>query len=576
MLSRLVLGLGPTAADLLNGISDDRGDLTVVTQDEHRAETLRADGINVLEADQSDPVVLADLDVQPESVIVASEDPEQNAAAAAAARDCFPDAFLFAYAGRGATADQHDRLDGVADRVLDPQAVITDHIANSIGDEGTRARQLNQVLRTIDDHLAVVTHDNPDPDAIASAVALGALAERAGCEVTVCYYGEISHQENRAFVNLLEFDLLNLDADSPDELAAFDGFALVDHSRAGVNDQLPSDTPIDIVIDHHPPRVPIEARYVDLRSSVGATSTLLVDYLQRFDIDIPTPIATGLLFGIQVDTKDFRREVVAADFEAAAHLVTNADMATLQRIEDPSVSPETLSVIGRAITNREQEGSVLLTCVGEIGDRDALAQAADRLLDLEGVQATMVYGVIDGTIYASARARGADIDLGEALRDAFGQIGSAGGHADMAGAQIDLGVMDTVDEREESLEDIVRSIVSDRFLDAIQSRSHRLLGHVYARSDYDVAAFTEPTALGQDGETDIVTARDGPDASDTETEWDWNGTAADAVDEATTDDETDTVDEATTDTVDGDATDAADDETGDTESLVEPDDADSS
>ncbi|WP_336339603.1 DHH family phosphoesterase [Haloarcula brevis] len=515
MLSRLVLGLGPTAADLLDAISDDRGDLAVVTQDEHRAETLRADGINVFEADQTDPAVLGGLDVRPESVVVASEDPERNAEAATAARECFPDAFLLAYAGRGATADQRARLDTAADRLVTPEAVVTDHVVQAVGDEGTRARQLHQVLRDIDGHLAVVTHDNPDPDAIASAVALGALAERAGCEVTVCYYGEISHQENRAFVNLLEFDLRNLDADSPAELAEFDGFALVDHSRAGVNDQLPPETEIDIVIDHHPPRVPIEARFVDLRSGVGATSTLLVDYLQRYDVKLSTPIATGLLFGIQVDTKDFRREVSVADFEAAAHLVTDADMATLQRIEDPSVSPETLSVIGRAIANRDQEGSVLLTGVGEISDRDALAQAADRLLDLEGVQTTMVYGVVDGTIYASARARGADIDLGEVLRDAFGQIGSAGGHADMAGAQIDLGVMDTVDEREESLEEIVRSIVSDRFLEAIQSRSHRLLGRVYARSDYDVAAFTESTAISE-GSEDPAESTDGITG-------DWNG-----------------------------------------------------
>ncbi|MDQ2072565.1 DHH family phosphoesterase [Haloarcula sp. NS06] len=521
MLSRLVLGLGPTAADLLDAISDARGELAVVTRDEHRAETLRADGINVLEADPADPSVLANLDLHPESVIVASEDPEQNADTTTAARDCFPDAFLLAYAGRGATADQRDRLDSVADRLVTPEAVVTGYVTQSVGDEGTRARQLHQVLRDIDDHLAVVTHDNPDPDAIASAVALGALAERADCEVTLCYYGEISHQENRAFVNLLEFDLRNLDADSPDELEAFDAFALVDHSRAGVNDQLPPETPIDIVIDHHPPRVPIEARFVDLRSGVGATSTLLVDYLQRFNVDIPTHIATGLLFGIQVDTKDFRREVAAADFEAAAHLVTNADMATLQRIEDPSVSPETLSVIGRAIANRDQEGSVLLTGVGEISDRDALAQAADRLLDLEGVQATMVYGVVDGTIYASARARGADIDLGEALRDAFGQIGSAGGHADMAGAQIDLGMI-TVDDREESLEEIVRSIVSNRFLDAIQSRSHRLLGRVYARADYDVAAFTESTALSQDSEDTPATAEGASGESGDDSTADWN------------------------------------------------------
>lgn len=504
MLSRLVLGLGPTARNLLDHVSDDAGDLVVVTDDEHRAETLRADGIDVHEADPTDRATLAALDFEPESVVVADEDPARNTAAATLAADLFPDAFRFVYAGRGTTADQRERLEAAADRVVVPETVVTERLRETVGDEGTRARKLQQVLRNVDDHLAVVTHDNPDPDAIASAVALGELAERAGCEVTVCYYGEISHQENRAFVNVLDFDLTNLDPADPDALDPFDGFALVDHSRAGVNDQLPEETPIDIVIDHHPPRVPVEARFVDLRSGVGATSTLLVDYLRRFGVDISGPIATGLLFGIQVDTKDFRREVVAKDFEAAAHLVTDADMGALQRIENPSVSAETLSVIGRAITNRQREGSVLSSGVGVIGDRDALAQAADRLLNLEGIQATMVYGVIDGVIYISARARGADLDLGEALRDAFGQIGSAGGHADMAGAQIELGLLETVDDREDSLEAVVESIVSDRFLDAVQSRSNRLLGRMYGRAGYDGEAFAEATGVGRpvDGDRD--------------------------------------------------------------------------
>ncbi|MBV0902000.1 DHH family phosphoesterase [Haloarcula salina] len=497
MLSRLVLGFGPTARHLLDHVSADAGDLVVVTDDEHRVETLRADGVEVHEADPTDRATLSALDFEPESVVVAGEDPDRNTAAATLAAECFPDAFLFAYAGTEAPPEQRERLEAAADRVVVPEAVVTERLQEIVGDEGTRARKLQQVLRDVDDHLAVVTHDNPDPDAIASAVALGELAERAGCEVTICYYGEISHQENRAFVNVLEFDLANLDPDDPDALEPFDGFALVDHSRPGVNDQLPEETPIDIVIDHHPPRVPVEARFVDLRSGVGATSTLLVDYLQRFGVDISGPIATGLLFGIQVDTKDFRREVVAKDFEAAAHLVTDADMGALQRIENPSVSAETLSVIGRAITNRQREGSVLSSGVGVIGDRDALAQAADRLLNLEGVQATMVYGVIDGVIYVSARARGADIDLGEALRDAFGQIGSAGGHADMAGAQIELGLLEAVDDREESLEAVVESIVSDRFLDAVQSRSNRLLGRMYGRAGYDGEAFAEATGVGR-------------------------------------------------------------------------------
>ncbi|MBX0324575.1 DHH family phosphoesterase [Halomicroarcula sp. F13] len=505
MPSRLVLGAGSTALALIDAASDGHDPLHVVTDDEHRAETIRTDNVAVTVGDPTDRATLAALDVDPDSVVVATEAPSVTVAAAETAGTLFADAFLLGYLGTDATAEQRSRLGAVADRVVDGATVVVDKLYQTVGTDGTRTRHLQQVLRDIGGHLAIVAHDNPDPDAIASAVALGELAERAGCTVSICYYGDISHQENRAFVNLLDYDLVNLTGDDPDALDEYDGFALVDHSRPGVNDQLPEDLAIDIVIDHHPPRLPVEARYVDLRSAAGATSTLLVDYFRRFDVDIPGPIATGLLFGIRVDTKDFRREVSAEDFEAAAHLVRRADMSALQRIEDPSVSAETLSVIGRAIDNREQEGSVLLSCVGELGDRDALAQAADRLLDLEDVHATMVYGVIDGTIFASARARGADIDLGEALRDAFGQIGSAGGHADMAGAQITLGVLDSIDDRDESLHEIVRSVVNDRFIESVQSRSHRLLGSVYGSSEYGPETYAEmkPDPVGNsagDGE----------------------------------------------------------------------------
>ncbi|MDS0259207.1 DHH family phosphoesterase [Haloarcula sp. S1CR25-12] len=497
MPSRLVVGAGSTARAILDGISGDHDRLHVLTADEHRAETLREDGISVT-VTETYRDAMADLAVEPATVVVATAEPAANVTAAEVASAAFPDAYLLCYAGYDATEAQLLRLRAVADRLIEPEAVVRDHLSQSIGSAGTRTRQLQQVLRDIDDHLAVVTHDNPDPDAIASAVALGELAARAGCEVSLCYYGDISHQENRAFVNLLEYDLVNLDPEDDDALDAYDGFALVDHSRPGVNDQLPEELPIDIVIDHHPPRLPVEARYVDLRSGVGATSTLLVDYFRRLDIEVPESIATGLLFGIRVDTKDFRREVSPEDFEAAAELVSRADMGALQRIEDPSVSGETLAVVGRAITNRREEGSVLLSCVGQLSDRDALAQAADQLLDLEGIHATMVYGVLDGTIYISARARGADIDLGEALRDAFGQIGSAGGHADMAGAQITLGVLDSVDDREESLHSIVSSVVNDRFLDVVQSRSHRLLGRMNGRTEYATDGYSELTGPGSD------------------------------------------------------------------------------
>lgn len=502
MTSRLVLGAGPLVRSLLDDLAADRGELSVLTTDEHRVDTLRTDNISVKEADPTDRAVLSNLDFTPDTVFVAAADGERNATIAQQVRSVFPEAMIVVYSGTSASPAVLESLELVADHVVDPSEAITDHLMQRIGEEGVRIRQLQRVLRDIGGQLAIVMHDNPDPDAIASGVALARLAGSVGCETELCYYGDITHQENRAFVNVLEFDLTNLDAET--DLSKYDGFALVDHSRPGVNDQLPMDTPIDIVVDHHPPRAPIEARFVDLRSDVGATSTLLVDYIQRFDSLLDEAVATGLLFGISVDTREFRREVSPDDFEAAAYLLPHANLDLLQRIEDPSMSGETIDTIGRSIQNRRQEGSVLLSCVGELQDRDALAQAADRLLTLEGVNSTIVYGVKDGTIYASARARGTDMDLGEVLREAFGQIGSAGGHADMAGAQITLGVLNSIEDRDESLHDVVRSVVDERFLDAIQSRPNHLLSSVYATPRFDSTDeyFDFESESGPDPETE--------------------------------------------------------------------------
>jgi nanoRNase/pAp phosphatase (c-di-AMP/oligoRNAs hydrolase) len=486
MSDRLILGCGSLGQTVVEAVASQPGALSVLTPDERRAEALLDEGLRVEVGDPTAISTLRELD-PPETVIVACENAQQNVAAALAAREAFPDAFLLAYRGTDGRG-QPATIEELADRVVDPASATASFLMDRVGDTGIRLRQLQRILRGID-QLAVVTHDNPDPDAIGSAVALARLAERAGCDTDVCYYGDITHHENRAFVNLLDFDLRNLGPET--DLSAYDGFALVDHSRPGVNDQLPPDLPVDIVIDHHPPRMPVEARFVDLRSEVGATSTLLVDYLEHFGMGFSKAVATGLLFGIRVDTREFTREVSRADFEAAATLLPHADLGTLERIESPSISPETFDTMANAITNRTHEGEIVLSCVGQLTDRDALAQAADRLLTLDDVTTTLVYGVRDGTIYASARSRGTDVDLGETLRDAFGPIGSAGGHADMAGAQIALGVLEAVEDREESLLEIVEAVVTARFLEALEARTSQTVAGLSA-SDHDADEYLVP------------------------------------------------------------------------------------
>ncbi|MFC7073487.1 bifunctional oligoribonuclease/PAP phosphatase NrnA [Halovenus rubra] len=462
MVDRLVLGSGKLVQTIVGSLRDQSGSVRVVTDDGALATTLQNEGTAVEEKDPSNPDALDELAA--EFVVVFEETTKHVLATTRAAREAFPEAYLLAYVGK--EAPQCEELETLTDRIANPYRETAAHILERVGDAGQQMQQLSRVLRDID-QLAIVAHNNPDPDAIASGTALARLASAAGCDAQVCYHGEITHQENRAFVNVLDLDLRQL---APEEtFEAFDGLALVDHSRPGVNNQIPVDSTVDVVIDHHPPRAPVDARFVDLRSAVGATSTLLVDYLDRFGVALDETVATALLFGIHVDTQAFTREASAVDFEAAAALTSDADLGVLERIESPSFTSTTLETIASAIRHRHIEGELLMSGVGELHERDALAQAADRLLTLDNITTTMVYGVKDGTIYVSARSRGVDVDIGETVREAFDQIGSAGGHVDMAGAQIDLGILDAVEEREQSLLEVVKHVIEDRFLDAVKA-----------------------------------------------------------------------------------------------------------
>ncbi|WP_267643020.1 DHH family phosphoesterase [Haloarchaeobius amylolyticus] len=513
MVSRVVLGCGAVGQRLAEKLADWAGVQRVVCERQSRVEALREEGVDALGADPTDPDVLVDL-ADADVVIVASDDPHENRAIAAAARKRFEDALLVAYAGIGASTTDDAALSGLVDRVIDPETSFASVVADRVaGERAEDSLELRRVLESIDGKLAVVMHDNPDPDAIASAVALSRLSKAVGTPAEACYFGDISHQQNRAMVNLLDLDLRNLDP--ADDLGEFDGFALVDHSRPGVNDQLPEELHVDIVVDHHPPRGAIQGTYTDLRYDVGATSTLLTDHFYRFGVSLDKTVATALLYGIQIDTQEFSREVSTLDFEAAATLLPHVDEVVLERIESPSISGDTLDTMARAIENRQVRGSVLVTGAGRINDRDALPQAADKLLTMDGITTTLVYGFMEGMVYISARAQGTDIDLGETLRSAFNQIGSAGGHADMAGAQIPItqafGEFETDEDRDEAIQEVIE----ERFFEATEQlppsarRTRDRDRHLEFTYDGGIELPLPSSAPGSDGEEDESVREDG-------------------------------------------------------------------
>jgi nanoRNase/pAp phosphatase (c-di-AMP/oligoRNAs hydrolase) len=186
------------------------------------------------------------------------------------------------------------------------------------------ARELEELL-TGAEELTIVCHNNPDPDCLASAFALGRIAMTAGIdEHHILYSGDISHQQNRAFVNLLDIDLRPFEPGTAQNRSENSLLAFVDHSVPGANNRVPEGAPVDIVIDHHPGEE-IEARFVDHREHVGATATILTEYVRELATEMDADLGTALMFALRRETLGFLRGVTSDEYGAAGWLHDHAD-----------------------------------------------------------------------------------------------------------------------------------------------------------------------------------------------------------------------------------------------------------
>ncbi|WP_255196102.1 DHH family phosphoesterase [Halorarius litoreus] len=463
MSTYAILGCGSVGHAVAEELVDEGKDVLILDKDEGRVEALRDQDLDARTADIAEEGVV-DLLEDRDVLLILSSDVEANKAAVDNIRARGGDQFIVVRASDPVTADELTEL-GV-DVVINPSAVIADSALRALetGELEYKAEQLAGVIDSTERRMAIFAHRSPDPDSIASAVALQAIAASRGIEADIVYEGEIGHQENRAFVNLFGIDLLTLDEVEIDD---YDTIALVDHAKASIPE---IDADIDIFIDHYEPEEDYDARFMDVRPNVSSTSTILTKYIQEFDLNLDEDVATALLYGIRAETLDFKRDTTPADLTAAAYLYPFADHDTLEQVESPSMSPETLDVLAEAIRNRDVKGSHLVSNAGFIRDRDALSQAAQHLLNLEGITTTAVFALADDTIYLAARSKDIRMNIGAVLEDAFGGIGEVVGHSTDASAEIPLGIftgIETSEDNRETLLSLVEEAVRTKLFEAM-------------------------------------------------------------------------------------------------------------
>jgi nanoRNase/pAp phosphatase (c-di-AMP/oligoRNAs hydrolase) len=286
--------------------------------------------------------------------------------------------------------------------------------------------------------LVILPHDNPDPDSMASAVALKFLAHRfLEKESYIALGGIVGRAENRAMRTYLNIELV------PVSEVRFTGdvqIALVDTQPGRSNNSLPEGVVPTIVIDHHPayaayPGVP----FLDLRDNYGATSTIMTEYLRESKLDVEPKIATALFYGIAAETQDLGREATAADIEASHFLYPYANKRRLAKIENARVPREYFRVFREAIDHAAlYDHKVVVSLLGDVQYPDMVAEVADFLLRLDGAEWSAAIGAYNGCLYCSIRTTDRDTNAGDLLQGVLGAK-SAGGHDQIAGGRIPLG-----------------------------------------------------------------------------------------------------------------------------------------
>jgi nanoRNase/pAp phosphatase (c-di-AMP/oligoRNAs hydrolase) len=291
--------------------------------------------------------------------------------------------------------------------------------------------------------LLILTHDNPDPDALAAGKALATLFASAwGIESDLRYSGLVLRAENRAL-------LKNLTPEWERRIAYIDtkpysAVALVDTQPGAGNNCLPVDVVPDIVIDHHNPRREAldDVAFVDVRPEIGATVTILDTYLEAAGIVPDAELATAMFYGLKTDTRGLSRGTSEIDITVYLRLLSQIDHDHLIKIEQAGLPPEYFQAFAQGLQAAEMYGRAVVADMGEMHRPDLAAEMADLLIRLNRARAVLCLGVHEETLHLSIRTMPMGEDAGMLVQQVIVSPGRAGGHGTMAGGQVPLAGQD--------------------------------------------------------------------------------------------------------------------------------------
>jgi len=316
----------------------------------------------------------------------------------------------------------------------------------------SRTAKSDRLLKTLSDYekILIVTHDNPDPDAVATGWAVWLMVkERLGKSVRLLGGGFISRAENRHMVKLL---------DPPIELVRsmtcpnHTGVVLVD-CQSGNQDHLfcEDDGNLAALVDHHasPPGRKRPAFY-DVRPGVAASASIATSYLREQKIEPGARLATALLFAIRTETQGSETYYSRLDRSVIPWLSERANPSRLAEIESAPLPLGYYADLVLALQNSFLYEETAFCLLPRASGPEIVGEVADLLIRCESIWRVLCGAVVNGDLLLSFRTDRKEDDAALLARKTLEGIGRGGGHRRRAGGKVpDVGPKITEDLQDE-------------------------------------------------------------------------------------------------------------------------------
>ncbi len=297
-----------------------------------------------------------------------------------------------------------------------------------------RTSQFQKLLSVIEmgSKIYIQAHDFPDHDAIASAFSLSYLLARNDIESKIVYSGEIRRADLKRMIKELGVELIKASKINFDKE---DNIILVDSCIGNKNVTRLNGKYIAIIDHHKKIEIKEDIPFLDIDDTLGSCSSIIFSYFNNIE-NIDTKVATALMIGINIDTRNMSRGVNTQDLYAFYNLYFRSDIETVNSIVRNHITISDLKYFKYAIEN--------IATYKEIGfcffpfkfDINLLGIIGDFFLSVNEISFVLLCMETENEVLFSSRNENINWSSAEIINIILKDKGFGGGHDHMAGGII--------------------------------------------------------------------------------------------------------------------------------------------